>query len=195
MFLASSIIEEVRTWITMLLAAVLSFLAPLRGDLSIMLLLFFFNWLVGLVADITNGGHWSNKKTWQAIKEAGLFFALTCFVYIIGALKEQPGQTMQVVSFITYSYLYFYGTNICRNLTKLFPKRSVGYKVVNWFYWILSVEFIKKLPFMVKYLQGRSPVEAVEEAAAEAEVPADGWDAEPAEDDGAAEVTEGHREP
>ena len=160
MFLSSTIFDQVRTWVTMLLAAVLSFLAPLTGDLATMLILFLGNWLFGLVADLRNGGHWSNKKTWQAIKEAGLFFALTCFVYIIGVLKEQPGQTLQVVSFITYSYLYFYGTNICRNLTMIFPDGSVGHKVVNWFYWILSVEFIKKLPFMVKYLSGETPVEA-----------------------------------
>jgi hypothetical protein len=158
------IYSEFRGWIAGLLSAMLAFLHPIAGDLYSMLLLFGANVVFGIIADISSGGKWDKKKFWNAIKEALLFFALVFFIFGIGSLKNNVSGAQQCVSFVSYSLIYYYGTNICRNMKQLLPDGSIGHKVFAWFYWILSVEFIKKIPGLMQYLQGKAPLEAAQEA-------------------------------
>ena len=60
---------------------------------------------------------------------------------------------LQSVSFITYSVFYFYGVNILRNIKEILPNSSNGYKVVAFLHYVLSVEFIKNIPYLTNYLQ------------------------------------------
>lgn len=155
--------SEFRGWIAGMLSAILAFLNPIAGDLYSMLLLFGANVVFGIIADISSGGKWDKKKFWNAIKEALLFFALVFFIFGIGFLKKNISGAQQCVSFVSYSLIYYYGTNICRNMKQLLPDNSIGHKVFSWFYWILSVEFIKKIPGLMQYLQGKNPLEAAKE--------------------------------
>lgn len=158
------IYSEFRGWVAGLLSAMLAFLTPIAGDLYSMLLLFGANVVFGIIADVSSGGKWEKKKFWNAIKEALLFFALVFFIFGIGSLKNNVSGAQQCVSFVSYSLIYYYGTNICRNMKQLLPDGSIGHKVFAWFYWILSVEFIKKIPGLMQYLQGKAPLEAAKES-------------------------------
>ena len=155
--------SEFRMWVTGTFSAILAFLNPIAGDLYSMLLLFAANVLFGIIADVSTGKKWDKRKFWNAIKEAILFFALVFFIFGIGALKHNAAGAQQCVSFVSYSLIYYYGTNICRNMKLTLPDSSIGHTVFSWFYWILSVEFIKKIPGLMQYLKGKTPVQAAEE--------------------------------
>lgn len=163
--------NEVRGYIAGVLSAIFAFLYPISGDLYSMLILFGVNILFGIIADVTCGKEWSKKKFWNAIKEALLFFALVFFIFGIGVLKKSVAGAQQCVSFVSYSLIYYYGTNICRNMKNILPDGSIGYKVFAWFYWILSVEFIKKIPGLMAYLQGKTPVDTAQESPEESVIP------------------------
>lgn len=145
----------IRVWIVTTFNSILAFLTPIAGDLASMLLLFMFNALFGLIADITNGGSWSAKKLWKAFKEAGLFFCIVFFIYGIGHLKAQMEGAQQCVSFVVYSLIYFYGTNIARNAVNITPDGSIAHKACKFLYYIISVEFIKKVPYLAEYIENR----------------------------------------
>lgn len=155
--------SEVRGYIAGVFSAICAFLYPISGDLYSMLILFGVNILFGIIADVTAGKDWDKKKFWNAIKEALLFFALVFFIFGIGSLKHSVSGAQQCVSFVSYSLIYYYGTNICRNMKNILPAKSIGYSVFSWFYWILSVEFIKKIPGLMQYLKGKTPLEAAED--------------------------------
>lgn len=144
-------ISELRVWFVGILSAVMAFLSPIEGDVYSMGFLFVGNFFFGLTADILNGGHWEKGKAWNAFKEAGLFFVFVFFIFGIGILKGNPSGAQQCVSFVSYSLIYFYGTNICRNLCRIFREGSTAHNVAQWLYWLLSVEFIKQIPFMQEY--------------------------------------------
>lgn len=95
----------------------------------------------------------SFKKAWRCIVEATIFFALVSCIYFIGEHKGNPEGALQCVSFITYSVFYFYGVNILRNIKEILPNSSNGYKVVAFLHYVLSVEFIKNIPYLTNYLQ------------------------------------------
>lgn len=154
-------IDELRIWIVGVISAVAAFLNPISGDIYSMLAVFGLNFLFGLIADIANNGGWSKKKMLLAFRDAGLFFTFAFFIYGIGYMQKNMQGAQQCVSFIVYSLLYFYTTNICRNGCIITREGGVAHAVFQWFFWILSVEFIKRIPYLKAYLEGKKPTEAV----------------------------------
>ena len=91
------------------------------------------------------------KKAFRCIIEAMVFFLLIAAIYFIGDHKGNPDGALQCVSFITYSIFYFYGVNILRNLKLMATSGTAFYKVVSFLYYVVSVEFIKHIPFLTNY--------------------------------------------
>lgn len=135
-----------------LLTGLAAYLNPISGDIKSLVALFFFNFLVGLAAGLlANNESFSLKKAFRCIIEAMVFFLLVAAIYFIGDHKGNPDGALQCVSFITYSIFYFYGVNILRNLKLMATSGTAFYKVVSFLYYVVSVEFIKHIPFLTNY--------------------------------------------
>lgn len=145
--------EYIRNFIVGLITGITAYLNPINGEIQSLLAVFFLNFVFGLLtALLANGEHFSFKKAWKCVLEATVLFVLICSIYFIGEHKGNAAGALQCVSFITYSVFYFYGVNIFRNLTILLPDTSIAYKVVSFIYYIISVEFVKKIPHLQEYL-------------------------------------------
>ena len=48
-----------------------------------------------------------------------------------------------------YALIYFYGVNILKNLNRIFPKN----RYIDFLYYVLSFEMIKKIPYLENYKQ------------------------------------------
>ncbi len=135
-----------------LLTGLAAYLNPVSGDIKSLVALFFFNFLFGLTAGLlANNESFSLKKAFRCIIEAMVFFLLVAAIYFIGDHKGNPDGALQCVSFITYSIFYFYGVNILRNLKLMATSGTAFYKVVSFLYYVVSVEFIKHIPFLTNY--------------------------------------------
>lgn len=145
-------IINIKNIVVGLIAAVAAYLRPIEGDVFAMIWLFGANFAAGLLADLLNGGAWDNKKAWRALIEALIFFSLAAVIYVIGYYKEQPSNALQCVSYVTYTIIYFYGCNILKNLKKIFPDGSVSHKVVSFIHYVVSVEFVKSIPYLSAYM-------------------------------------------
>lgn len=157
-------VSQFKTTVIGVTSAVMAFLAPLAADLYVMLILFAANALFGVVADIVDDKKWDKSKMRVAFVEALLFFLFVFIIYGIGTLKGNMDGALQCVSFISYSLMYYYGTNIARNMMNILPDGSPGHRCFQFLYYMLSVEFIKRIPVLSDYLKGKSPVEAAESA-------------------------------
>ena len=145
--------DYIKNLIAALFTGLAAYLSPLSGELSSLLAVFLLNFFVGLLAGlIINKESWNFKKAFRCILEATAFLLLICAIYYIGEHKGNPQGALQCVSFVTYSVFYFYGVNILRNLKNLFPNASLGYKVSAFLYYVASVEFVKKIPYLTAYL-------------------------------------------
>lgn len=135
-----------------LLTGLAAYLNPISGDIKSLVALFFFNFLFGLaVGLLANNESFSLKKAFRCIIEAMVFFLLVAAIYFVGDHKGNPDGALQCVSFITYSIFYFYGVNILRNLKLMATSGTAFYKVVSFLYYVVSVEFIKHIPFLTNY--------------------------------------------
>lgn len=146
-------LSELKCCIIAIFSAIAAFLQPIVGDIYTMLLLFFFNAFFGLVADVVHGGIWNKKKFCRAFIECILFLTLVTLIYTIGYFKHNMTGALQCVSFISYVLIYYYGTNICRNMMLILPNDGLGYKAFAFIYSVLSIEIIKHIPFMQGYIK------------------------------------------
>ena len=80
-----------------------------------------------------------------------IFFVTACAVFIIGHFMGEHQQAITVVKILCYLAIYVFGTNIFRNLCKIVPEKSTWYKLFDLCYYILSVKFIEKFPFIRKW--------------------------------------------
>lgn len=145
--------EQVKNVVVGIAMAILAYLKPIEGELwslfQVFFLNFFFGYLSGMIA---NREDFNIKKAFRCIGEASVFFVLCTAIYAIGKLKGQDGGALQCVSFITYTIIYFYGTNVLKNLKKIFKPHTAPWQVVSFLYYVLRFKFIERIPFLSDYL-------------------------------------------
>lgn len=151
--------EDYRTLIAGFLAGVLGWLEPIAGNVFALVNIFVLNFVFGYLAGrLANGEDFDFKKAWRCISEAGLFFVIVGSIYTIGRLKEQPEAAVQCVSTVAYVVIYFYTTNILKNMKKFLRTGTPAYRAVDFLYYLLSFEIIHKIPVLGEYLNnGKNP--------------------------------------
>jgi len=151
--------DNYRTLIAGLIAGILGWLEPISGDVFTLIYIFALNFLFGYLADrIAAGNDFSLKKAWRCLTEATLFFLLVVSIYGIGKLKHQPEAAIQCVSTVAYIVMYFYATNILRNLKQVLRPATPAFRVVDFLYYIVSFEIIHRIPFLSDYLNKKQEV-------------------------------------
>lgn len=149
----SVMIEHIKQLIVGAFLSVTAYLAPIEGEIKSLVMVFLLNFLFGYVAGIlTRRESFDFKKAFRCIKEATVFFVLVCALYYIGEHKGNTEGALQCISFITYAVLYFYALNILKNCKQVLADDTEAYKVVSFIYYVLSVEFIKNIPYLSNYL-------------------------------------------
>lgn len=132
--------------------AIISFLSPISGDMKTLLLVLSCNFIVGLAtAYIVEGGEFDFKKAWRFFVEAFIILGVEVVVLAIGSFKNTEDAALQCVSFITFVMMYFYLTKMIRNLKKFGREDTPYYLCMSVLYDVLTLEFVKKLPFLAKY--------------------------------------------
>lgn len=151
-------IDNCKSLVIGVVTGMAAYLSPLRGEVFSLMSVFAVNFFCGLLAALLAGGERFNfKKAFRCVGEAAVFFVLVCSIYIIGEHHGDKAAALQCVSFITYSVFYFYSVNILRNVKTLLPRGNTGYRVVAFLYYVLSVEFVKRIPYLSEYIGGINP--------------------------------------
>jgi predicted Na+-dependent transporter len=144
--------EEFKTLIVVTLSALAAFLAPISGIIYSVVIVALLDFVLGLyVARKVMHEDFSFKKAWQWIKEAAIFFVtITCVLFVGQNLYppfREPGGldgAINAILTITFALLYIYTVNIFKNLKRWNPES----RWIAFVYFIISIEFVKKVPFM-----------------------------------------------
>ena len=83
-------------------------------------------------------------------------FAINCLsIYIIGEKMKNLDGALQCITGIVYAVCYFYGVNTLRNMRKLFPHS----RPLNFIYYVLSFEVVRKIPYLQQFLDNEKKEE------------------------------------
>lgn len=146
-------LEQAKNLIVGIAMAVLAYLKPIEGEMWSLFLIFFLNFAFGYLSGmIADREEFNFRKAFRCIGEATVFFVLCTAIYAVGKFKGQNAGALQCVSFITYTIIYFYGTNVLKNLNKVFKPGTAPWQVVSFLYYVLRFGFIERIPFLSDYL-------------------------------------------
>jgi len=152
--------EHFKAQIALLLSGITAYLAPISGEITSLIILFGVNFACGLLAALlVSKEGFSFKKAFRCIIEAATFFVLVSSVYSIGEHKGNPDGALQCVSFISYSIIWFYGVNILKNLKLVFKPETLAGRVFTFLHHVVSIEFIKKIPYLSNYINNTTACE------------------------------------
>ena len=149
--------EKIQCFFATLLSGLMAYFHPLQGEMEALLTLFIVNFFAGLFAGLlTNNESFSFRKAWKCVIECTTFVLLIACIYFIGEHKGEPDGALWCVSAVTYGVIYFYSCNILKNLRAMFRNGTSAYKAVSFIYYLLTVEFVKKIPYVNNYLNNEN---------------------------------------
>lgn len=141
--------EYIKSAIISIISALAVYLDPVVGNIQSLLVLFFVNFIVGyLTGMIKNGESFEMKKFLMCFVWAAVILALICFFYILGERNGNKEQTVEFVRWVSLIAIWAFGCNILRNLRHLSYGMGAYYTFFDALYTGVSLEFIKKIPFL-----------------------------------------------
>lgn len=128
----------------------INYFEPVVNMIVAITIIFVCDIVFGIVAGKRlNKEHVSFKKGMSAIKVFGVYIFVITLLYAIGKLMSDSAMMLYVVKTISWVTIYFYVTNLTKNLRRLNPKSQC----IKFIYWFLSVEFLDNIPSLKKFLE------------------------------------------
>lgn len=144
--------DGVKFFVASFFANIASLLFPIRNDIFDLIMLFTLNFVIGLLADLSNRREWSFKKAFQLFRDAAIYFVLVASIYLLGHIKGEDATAVQCVSFLIYIAIYFYGTNILRNARMITQHGSTLFRILDFLYYVLSLRIMEHFSYLKGYV-------------------------------------------
>ena len=142
--------ELVRAFVAACIGALLAFLEPVTGAMTLLLIVALADILTGIVTDLrVNGTCFRFRKFFFALVCAAVYLLIVALVYTVGLFQDDVQECLFIVKTITYTIIYFYAVNIFRNLRQLLPSN----RAIAFLYYLLGLEFTKKFPALDDFLK------------------------------------------
>lgn len=141
--------ENIKALLVGTLSALAAYLSPISSVIFSVLYVFILNFACGYLAGMANGEKFAWKKAFSTVKEVAVYYMILVSIFIVGERMGDDGAALQAITTITYAFIYFYAVNILRNLASIF-KNS---RSINFIYYVISFEVIKKIPFMESFIK------------------------------------------
>lgn len=131
---------------SLLIAALIS----AKLSIAILLLLFIANLGLGIITDVLyNHNRFHFNKFFKAILELLVYTLIAFGIAVIAHLKKEVELGNFTLNVLSWLFIYAYGVNIFKNLKRMIPDSIV----INFCYYFLSFEIIKKIPHFSEFLE------------------------------------------
>ena len=143
------IVTSLKNLLVTLFSVTFAYFAPVSDMVFVIFFIFAINCIAGMVAGIVaKNERFSNKKFFHCLLETLVFYMIVLSIYVIGEKMKNMEGAMQCITGVVYAICYFYGVNTLRNLRKLFPTS----KPLNFIYYVLSFEVVRKIPYLQQFI-------------------------------------------
>lgn len=148
--------DTIKNLLITITSVLIGYFAPLKDIVFVIFFVFLLNCIFGLIAGVgVQGERFSLKKFFRCILETLVFYVIVLSIYLVGEKMGNSEGAVQCISGVVYAIIYFYAVNILRNAHKLLPKS----KGINFLYYVLSFEIIKKIPYLQQFQENAAAVE------------------------------------
>lgn len=152
--------DFIKSVIISIFSALVAYLDPVAGSLESLMWLFAINFIVGYATGIIkNNEGFQLKKCLMCFVWAGVILGLICIFYVLGERNGNKEETVQFVQWVSLIAMWAFGTNILRNFRHLSYGYGAYYIFFDALYTGISLEFVKKLPFIKQVKSNPNPIQ------------------------------------
>lgn len=144
-------IIEIKAVVFTVFSLLASLFAPILDFMLAMLLLLTANLIFGIASAKANGEEWSWKKALMFFAFCFGLFGTFVLIFLVGHFLHNETEAVFCVKYACLIAVWVFGTNIFRNWRSMLHKGTATYKFVDIMYYILTVQFVEKLPWIKKY--------------------------------------------
>lgn len=131
------------------ISAVCAYLEPINNVIVTLFILSGLDILFGIISGIAiDNERFRFKKFILSCIHVLIYLGVATLIYTIGMLQDDFTEAMMIVKTVTYIFIYFYSSNILRNIHKLFPDN----RIIGFLDYIIGFEFAKRIPQLSKFL-------------------------------------------
>jgi hypothetical protein len=140
--------ENLKNLLASAISLIASYFMPVQNIFIAIAWMFVLDFICGYVSGkIAKNEKFDRKKAFKFFIEASAIFLLMASIFFVGERIGNIKGALQCISGVVYAVVYFYGCNILKNLNELFPEN----KLIKFLYYIISIEFVKEVPFLSNY--------------------------------------------
>lgn len=148
-------ITELKTLVVTVFGLLASLFSPILDFMFAMLILLTTNLVFGIASARANGEEWSWKKAAMFIVFCLGLFGTFAVMFTVGHFLHQDTEAALCVKYTCFIAVWVFGTNILRNWRNMLYEGTATYKFVDVMFYILTVQFVEKLPWVKKYQEER----------------------------------------
>lgn len=153
-------LTELKTLAITIFGLTASLLSPIQDFMVAMMILLTINLLFGIASAVVSGEGWSWKKASMFFVFCGGFFFTAGSMFAVGHFLHQDAEAALCVKYACFIAVWVFGTNILRNWRQMLKPGTSTYKFVDILLYVLSVQFVEKLPWVKKWQEEQKDSEA-----------------------------------
>lgn len=135
-------LENCKPYAIMIISVLTTIISPIQNVLLVLSATFIFNIITGIITDIhVNKADFNLKKAFAAFFQMAFIMVLVYYVYGVFAQLKMETYGLEIIKWIAILSVYFYTTNIFRNITLMYPKN----KLFDFIYEVLTTQIFARL--------------------------------------------------
>ena len=142
---------ELKTLVVTLVGLMAGLFAPIMDFIIAMMLLLTLNLLFGVASAWVSGEGWSWKKASMFFVFCFGLFGTFAVMFAVGHFLHEDAQAAMCVKYACFIAVWVFGTNILKNWRSMLNKGTATYKFVDILLYILTVQFVERLPWVKKW--------------------------------------------
>lgn len=145
-------IDQIKAVLLMVISALSGFFMPIHDLVVAILILLGVNFMSGWIEDCLHADGWKWKKAFKAFYECCILCGIGAFIFVMGHYMHRQDGSIQCLTAIYFAAIWFYSVNILNNWKKILVKGTTIYRFVSFLYWVVSMKFVEKIPYLSEFI-------------------------------------------
>ena len=144
-------LTELKTLVITIFGLLASMFSPILDFMFAMVILLTVNLVFGIASAVANKEPWSWKKAGMFFVFCGGLFFCFASMFAVGHFLHQTEEAAVCVKYACFIAVWVFGCNILKNWRSILVPGTPMYKFVDVLLYLLTVQFVEKLPWVKKY--------------------------------------------
>ncbi len=142
--------DSIKLIIAGIISSIIAYLQPVHNAIFVLAGLVVIDLILGIYTDINiNKTRFNFKKAMFACFYAAIYASIIASTFVIGERMGDKDESLLVVKTLTYVFIFFYISNINKNLKRILPHS----RIIAFLDFFVGLKFMERIPELGKFLE------------------------------------------